>query len=62
MSSSPPLPTASLIVRENLGEPFYEAKFRHGRRQVKRRLGRAWLARDPSSGAWRPRRGRVVAT
>jgi integrase len=62
MSSSPPLPTASLIVRENLGEPFYEAKFRHGRRQVKRRLGRAWLARYPSSGAWRPRRGRVVAT
>ena len=54
------VPSASLVVRELGGEPIYEAKFRYEGRQVKRRIGPAWLTRDPSSGAWRPRRGRVA--
>lgn len=32
-------PTPALIVREYRGRPFYEAKFRYERRQVKRRIG-----------------------
>jgi hypothetical protein len=32
-------PTASIIVREQRGQPFYEAKFRYGGRQIKRRVG-----------------------
>lgn len=48
----------SLVVREHNGRPFYEAKFRHDGRQVKRRIGAAWLERDPSGG-WKRRRGRV---
>jgi integrase len=59
MSTPERLPAASLIVREHLGEPFYEAKFRYGGRQVKRRIGSAWLTRGKSSGVWRRRRGRV---
>jgi integrase len=51
-------PAASLVVREHNGRPFYEAKFRRGRRQVKRRIGPAWLERDGSG--WRRRRGRVA--
>ena len=55
-------PTAvSLIVRESKGQPFYEAKFRDGDRQVKRRIGPAWLTRDDASKDWTPRRGRVPA-
>ncbi len=50
------LPTASLVIREGAGQPFYEAKFRYEGRQVKRRIGPAWLERDGS--AWKPRRGR----
>jgi integrase len=53
-------PTASLIVREHRGRPFYEAKFRHGGRQVKRRVGPAWLERDPETGGWRQHRGRIA--
>lgn len=56
---SPAVPTASLAIREHDGKPFYEAKFRHAGRQVKRRLGPAWLTREPDSGKWVPRRGRV---
>lgn len=48
------------MVREHQGEPFYEAKFRHGGRQIKRRLGPAWLSRDERSGQWVARRGRVA--
>lgn len=59
MALAMPHPTASLVVREQGGQPFYEAKFRYEGRQVKRRIGPAWLTRDKSSGAWRPRRGRV---
>jgi len=52
-----PTPAASLIVREHNGRPFYEAKFRYGGTQVKRRIGPAWLERDGMG--WRRRRGRV---
>jgi integrase len=53
-------PTASIIVREQRGQPFYEAKFRHDGRQIKRRIGPAWLERDPDAGGWRRHRGRVA--
>ncbi len=52
-----PAPIPSLVVREHNGQPFYEAKFRYDGRQVKRRIGPAWLELD--QGAWRRRRGRV---
>ncbi len=58
MTPYEPLPTASLLLRSNRSGPFFEAKFRYHGRQVKRRLGRAWMTRDPSGG-WTPRRGRV---
>lgn len=51
-------PTVAIVVREHLGQLFFEAKFRHNGRQVKRRIGRAWL--EPGGdGGWQPRRGRV---
>lgn len=50
-------PSPSLVVREHNGQPFYEAKFRYGGTQVKRRIGPAWLERDQLG--WRRRRGRV---
>ncbi len=50
---------AALVIREHDGRAFYEAKFRHDGRQVKRRVGPAWLDRN-GSGTWRPRRGRVA--
>jgi integrase len=53
-------PSATIVVREHHGRPFYEAKFRYRGRQVKRRIGPAWLDRDPASGEWRRRRGRVA--
>jgi integrase len=53
-------PTASIIVREHHGQPFYEAKFRHDGRQIKRRIGPAWLERDAAGGGWRRHRGRVA--
>jgi integrase len=50
----------ALLVVERDGGPVYNAKWRDGGgRQVKRRVGPAWLVRDGS--AWRPRRGRVPA-
>jgi integrase len=55
----PSKPNANVLVRENRGQPFYEAKFRHQGRQVKRRIGPAWIERDPATGAWTRRRGRV---
>ena len=57
-SSSGQAPCAAVVVREHGGRPFYEAKFRHQGRQVKRRIGSAWLERD-RNGDWLPRRGRV---
>jgi hypothetical protein len=53
-------PSAAIVVREHSDRAFYEAKFRHEGRQVKRRIGPAWLERD-AEGQWRPRRGRVQA-
>jgi integrase len=50
-------PSPSLVVREHNGQPFYEAKFRYAGRQVKRRIGPAWLERDHEG--WRKRHGRV---
>jgi integrase len=52
-------PAAHIVIREHRGQPFYEAKFRHDGKQVKRRIGAAWLERDPDSGGWRRRRGRI---
>jgi len=52
-------PTGALVVVERLGGAFYEAKWRRCGKQVKRRIGPAWLEREPSgSKRWRPRRGR----
>jgi integrase len=69
-----PNPTTAIVVREHDDQPFYEAKFiyrwveqdpgtgkqakRH--KQVKRRIGPAWLDRNPDTGKWDLRRkGRV---
>ncbi len=69
-----PNPSAAVVVREHDDQPFYEAKFiyrwveqdpgtgkqvkRH--KQVKRRIGPAWLDRNPDTGKWDLRRkGRV---
>jgi len=52
------LPTASLVVREQGGRVYYEAKFRDDIQQVMRRIGPAWLEAGPD-GEWRTRRGRV---
>jgi integrase len=58
MVDSPPVP--ALVVREHDGKPFYEAKFRYQGRQVKRRIGPAWLTPgDDDAGEWLPRSGRV---
>ncbi|MGC2372389.1 MAG: site-specific integrase [Solirubrobacteraceae bacterium] len=54
-----PNPSATIIVREHGGRPFYEAKFRYRSRQVKRRVGPAWLERNLDTGRWQSRRGRV---
>src|SRR3954469_10063004 len=52
------LPTGSLVVRIGAGgAPFYEAKWRHDGRQVKRRVGPAWVVRA-RAGVWHRRRGR----
>lgn len=54
-----PREVGALIVRAHKGVPYYEAKWRDSTgAQRKRRLGRAWLERDPEDG-WKPRRGRV---
>jgi integrase len=71
MSTSGQLPTTHLLVREHDGKPFWEVKFRDGTRQVKRRVGPAWLARSGSheakpnsrsykGGEWAQRRGRPI--
>ena len=50
----------TLVVRAHKGQPFFEGKWRDSTgRQVKRRLGPAWL--DAGSGTgWHKRRGRVT--
>jgi integrase len=50
-------PRTSLIVRDHQGQPFYEAFWRLAGKQVKRRIGPAWL--ELAAGGWQPRRGRV---
>jgi hypothetical protein len=55
--SMPSTSAPSLVVVEHSGSPFYEAKFRHEGRQVKRRLGPAWL--DRVVGQCQRGRGRV---
>jgi integrase len=58
---SPDLPTAALTVRVHQERPFFEAMWRQDGVLVKRRIGPAWLARNPSTGKWDlPRRGRVA--
>jgi integrase len=51
----------SLIVAKTGKGPVYEAKWRRGGRQVKRRIGPAWLQPEQDGESWRPRRGRVPA-
>jgi integrase len=52
-------PVGSLVIVERADGPVYEAKWRRGGRQVKRRVGPAWLERTPDGRGLRPRRGRV---
>jgi integrase len=54
-------PTPAILVREHRGKPFYEAFWRHAGRQVKRRIGPAWLTFEKATGAWVRRRGKVLA-
>jgi integrase len=56
---STPNPSAAIVIRPHGGQAFYEAKFRHQGRQIKRRIGPAWVDLDPETGEWRPRRGRL---
>src|SRR3954464_2067678 len=50
----------ALVIREQNDRVFYEAKWRDSRgRQVKRRVGPAWVGRDGAGGRWRRRAGRV---
>ena len=69
MSSGGGQPTTHLLVRDQDGRPFWELKFRDNGRQVKRRIGPAWLAKVDTAqakpngktyrgGAWVQRRGR----
>ena len=58
MSSTKPTPAVVVRVGKD-GTPFFEAKWRDTqRRQIKRRLGPAWLEPE-DGGGWRKRRGRV---
>jgi len=51
--------SGNLLVVERKSGPLYYAKWRDStRRQVKRRLGPAWVERD-AAGDWHKRRGRV---
>ena len=43
---SVPTPTASIAVRERGEDAFFEALFRYRGKQLKRRIGPAWLERD----------------
>lgn len=51
--------SAAIVVREHGAQAFYEAKFRHEGRQIKRRIGPAWLERDEHGEGWHRRRGRI---
>lgn len=57
----PSVAPAIIVVSSKAGDgAYYEAKWR-GRdgRQLKRRIGPAWVERVPRSGEWRKRRGRT---
>ncbi len=56
---SAPNPTATVFVREQRGQAFYEAFWRYRGRQLNSRLGAAWLDQD-ASGGWTARKGRVA--
>ena len=56
-ASAERIPIPQLHVREHGGRYFYEAKFWFQGKQVKRRVGPAWLEAD-AEGGYRPRRGR----
>lgn len=51
------LPSAATMAIERRGRVFWEAKFRYDGRQVKRRIGPAWLQR--TEDGLTPHRGRV---
>ncbi len=48
---SAPKPTATVFIREQRGQAFYEAFWRYEGRQLKRRLGPAWLDQNVA-GEW----------
>src|ERR1035441_7979504 len=52
-------PTGALVVAERNDGPVYLAKWRRSGRQVKRRVGPAWLERPADDSGWVMRRGRV---
>ncbi len=52
-------PTATVFIREQRGQAFYEAFWRYGGKQLKRRLGPAWLDQN-ATGEWTARKGRVA--
>jgi hypothetical protein len=52
-------PTGALVVAGSANRPAYEAKWRRAGRQVKRRIGPAWLERATDDSGWVMRRGRV---
>ena len=45
-------PTGALVVAGRADGPVYEAKWRRAGRQVKRRVGPAWLERAPDDSGW----------
>jgi integrase len=52
-------PVGALVVAGRANRPAYEAKWRRAGRQVKRRIGPAWLERAADDSGWVMRRGRV---
>ena len=53
-------PTGALVVVGRADRPVYEAKWRRAGRQVKRRVGPAWLERAANDSGWVTRRGRLA--
>lgn len=53
-------PSAAILVREQAGKAYYEAKFRYRGEQVKRRIGPAWVEAD-GADSWTRRKGRLPA-